>query len=61
MFKEALRASGAIDTMSRKTWSEAILIHGKEGWRISAPEIKQTVSAAAIAMLSDESAVTSTR
>ena len=29
----------------------------EEGWRISAPEIEQTVSAAAIAMLDDESAV----
>ena len=28
------------------------------GWRISAPEIEQTVSAAAVAMLADESAVT---
>ena len=30
----------------------------EEGWRISAPEIEQTVSAAAVAMLADESAVT---
>lgn len=30
----------------------------EKGWRISAPEIEQTVSAAAIAMLRDESAVT---
>jgi site-specific DNA recombinase len=30
----------------------------EKGWRISAPEIEQTVSAAAVAMLSDESAVT---
>jgi DNA invertase Pin-like site-specific DNA recombinase len=30
----------------------------EEGWRISAPEIEQNVSAAAVAMLADESAVT---
>ena len=30
----------------------------EKGWRISAPEIEQTVSAAAVAMLSDESAIT---
>ena len=30
----------------------------EKGWRISAPEIEQTVSAAAVAMLADESAVT---
>ena len=30
----------------------------EKGWRISAPEIEQTVTAAAVAMLADESAVT---
>jgi hypothetical protein len=30
----------------------------ERGWRISAPEIEQTVTAAAVAMLADESAVT---
>jgi len=30
----------------------------EQGWRISAPEIEQTVTAAAVAMLADESAVT---